>query len=44
MLIQTYIDVDTKTFHKNDQLVEVLAEYLNDSFDTDQFGKEFTKE
>lgn len=33
-----------KTIHKNDQIVEVVAEYLDDSFDTDLFGKEFTKE
>lgn len=32
------------TFHKDDQIVQILAEYLDDSFDADVFGKEFTKE
>ena len=32
------------TFHKDDQIVHVLAEYIDDSFDTDVFGSKFTKE
>jgi len=30
------------TFHKDDQIVQVLAKYDDDSFDPDIFGNEFT--
>lgn len=33
-----------RTFHKDDQIVHIVAEYLDDSFDTDVLGKQFTKE
>lgn len=32
------------TFHKNDQIVQAVAEYLDDSFDSEVFGSDFKVE